>query len=371
MTNLQDLYTGHGQSPWLDDLRRDWLADGTLARWVERGVRGVTSNPSIFQKAMAAGSAYDEQFTELAKDGCSATRAYWAMVTTDVADALDLLRPLYHDSRGSDGYVSLELAPDLAHDTQASVEAARRLHTDLSRPNLLVKIPGTAAGVPAVRRMIAEGASINVTLIFSLQRYGEVMEAYLTGLEELEASDAGAGSLGRVHSVASFFVSRVDVEVDRRLEAIASPEALELRGRAAVAQAKLAYRSFCQVFSGERWAALAARGAHVQRPLWASTSTKNPSYPDTLYVDNLIGPDTVNTMPVTTLGAFEDHGTLGASAAEGADAAEALFDRLEAVGIDLDEVSRVLEDEGVAAFAKSFETGIDALEAKVAALAQR
>ncbi len=371
MTKIDELYDRQGQSPWLDDLRRDWLADGTLAQWVERGVRGVTSNPSIFQKAMAAGTAYDDQFAALAKDGCSAVRSYWAMATTDVADALDLMAPLHRDSGGADGFVSLELAPDLAHDTEGSVEAARRLHTDIARPNLLVKIPATDEGVPAVQRMIAQGSSINITLIFSLERYAEVMEAYLSGLEELVAHESGAASLARVHSVASFFISRVDVEIDRRLEAIGSPEALELRGRAAVAQAKLAYRAFRQTFSGPRWDALAAKGAQVQRPLWASTSTKSPDYPDTLYIDTLIGLDTVNTMPVATLEAFEDHGTLAASAEEGAEEAEALFARLAELGIDLDEVSRVLEDEGVAAFAKSFNQGIDALSEKAAALAER
>jgi transaldolase len=371
MTRIEDLYQQHQQSPWLDDLRRDWLLDGTLERWVGRGVRGVTSNPSIFQKAMAAGSAYDEQFAELAKGGCSATRAYWAMATTDVINALDMLRPLYQHSGGGDGFVSLELAPDLAHATEASVEAARRFHTDIARPNLLVKIPGTAEGVPAVRQMIAEGCSINVTLIFSLQRYAEVMEAYLSGLEELAGSDAGAASLPRVHSVASFFISRVDVEVDRRLNELGTPEALKLRGRAAVAQAKLAYRQFRQTFSGSRWEALAAKGARAQRPLWASTSTKNPDYPDTLYVDTLIGPDTVNTMPVATLEAFDDHGTVAATAEEGVEGAEELWDRLAAVGLDLDDVGRVLEDEGVAAFASSFDKGIDSLEEKASALAKR
>jgi transaldolase len=371
MTKLADLYDRHGQSPWLDDLRRDWLADGTLARWVERGVRGVTSNPSIFQKAMAAGSAYDEQFGRLAADGCSALRSYWAMATTDVADALDLFAPLYRQSGGGDGFVSLELAPDLAHDTEGSVEAALRFHSDIARPNLLVKIPATDEGVPAVRRLIARGASINITLIFSLERYAEVMEAYLAGLEELEAHEAGAASLSRVHSVASFFVSRVDVEIDRRLEAIGSPEALQLQGRAALSQAKLAYQAFRRTFSGPRWEALAAKGARVQRPLWASTSTKNPDYPDTLYVDTLIGADTVNTMPVATLEAFEDHGRAATTVEEGVEEAEALFARLEELGIDLGEVSRTLEDEGVAAFAKSFDQGIDALEEKAAALAPR
>ena len=371
MSTLHDLYQRCGQSPWLDDLRREWLTDGTLGRRIDQGVRGITSNPSILQKAMAAGSAYDEQFARLAEDGCSAARSYWAMAITDVSDALDLLRPLYGDSDGADGFVSLELAPALAHDTGGSVTAARRLHTDLARPNLLVKIPGTAEGVPAVRRMIAEGCSINVTLIFGLARYAEVMEAYLSGLEELVASEVGATSLRRVHSVASFFVSRVDTEVDRRLVAIASPEALALRGRAAVAQAKLAYRLFRSTFSGPRWEALAARGARVQRPLWASTSTKDPSLPDTLYVDSLIGPDTVTTMPVHTLEAFADHGTLERTVDAGLDEAEALWGRLAEVGVDVDGVAQVLEDEGVAAFAKAFDQGIDALATKARALASR
>ncbi|MBW3579441.1 MAG: transaldolase [Actinobacteria bacterium] len=371
MSTLSDLYHRYGQSPWLDDLRRSWLNDGTVERRVAQGVRGVTSNPSILQKAMAAGSAYDDQFAQLAKEGCSATRIYWAMAITDVADALDVLRPLYHESEGGDGFVSLELGPDLAHDTAGSIDAARRLHTDVARPNLLVKIPGTTEGVPAVRRMIGEGCSINVTLIFSLPRYADVMEAYLAGLEELAASDAGAASLHRVHSVASFFVSRVDTEVDRRLAAIGTPEARELQGRAAVAQAKLAYRLFRQTFSGPRWEALASRGARVQRPLWASTSTKDPSLPDTLYVDSLIAPDTVTTMPVATLDAFADHGTLARTADVGLDEAEDIWARLAEVGVDLDDVGRVLEDEGVAAFAKAFDQGISALEEKAAQLAAR
>ena len=369
MSTLSDLYHRYGQSPWLDDLRRNWLQDGTLERRIAEGVRGVTSNPSILQKAMAAGSAYDEQFAQLAKDGCSASRAYWAMATTDVVGALDLLRPLYHESGGGDGFVSLELGPDLAHDTAGSIDAARRFHTDIARPNLLVKIPGTSEGVPAVRQMIAEGCSINITLIFSLARYAEVIDAYLDGLEELAASDAGAASLPRVHSVASFFVSRVDTEVDRRLEAIGSPEALALRGRAAVAQAKLAYRLFCETFSGPRWEALAAKGARRQRPLWASTSTKNPDLPDTLYVDSLIAPDTVTTLPVATLDAFADHGRLARTADADLEEADAVWAELAEVGVDLDDVARVLEDEGIAAFAKAFDQGIAALDDKAGELA--
>jgi transaldolase len=371
MTKLHDLYAQQGQSPWVDDLRRDWLLDGTLDGWLDKGVRGVTSNPSIFQKAMAGGSFYDDQFARLVADGCSGARAYWALVKTDIADALDALRPLYDESEGTDGFVSLELAPALAHHTSASVGAALRFHTDLARPNLLVKIPGTAEGVPAVRTVIAEGGSVNVTLIFGLPRYAEVMEAYVSGLEELAASDTGAASLSRVHSVASFFVSRVDTEVDRRLEAIGSPEALALRGRAALAQAKLAYRLFRETFSGPRWEALAAKGARVQRPLWASTSTKNPDFPPTLYVDSLIGADTVNTMPSATLEAFEEHGTVAATVEEGLDEAETVFEGLQEVGVDIDDVGRVLEQEGVAAFAKAYDEAVATLEEKAAELDAR
>nr|MBA3303567.1 transaldolase [Acidimicrobiia bacterium] len=238
MTKLTDLCQGHGQSPWLDNLRRDWVRGGELARWIERGVRGVTSNPSIFQKAMSEGHAYDEQFAQLVGSGASATDAYWAMAKTDIAETLSLFAPLHETSGGGDGFVSLELAPDLAHETEGSAVAARRLHTELDAPNLLVKIPATAEGVPAVEQMIAEGRSINITLIFSLDRYAAVMEAYLAGLERCP------GDLGRVHSVASFFISRVDTEGDRRLDALGTPAALALRGRAAVAQAKLAHREF-------------------------------------------------------------------------------------------------------------------------------
>jgi transaldolase len=365
MTKLRPLHEEHGQSPWLDNLRRDWLVDGELARWVERGVRGVTSNPSIFQKAMSGGSAYDEQLAQLLAEGRTPTEAYWAMVSTDIEDTLALLRPVYDHSGGQDGFVSLELAPELARDTAASIAAARGFHEDLPHPNLLVKIPATDEGVPAVQRMIAEGRSINITLIFSLERYAEVMEAYLSGLEELAATSPER-DLGDVASVASFFISRVDVEVDRRLDALGTEEAAALKGKAAVAQGKLAYRLFRHTFAGPRWEALVARGARVQRPLWASTSTKDPSLPDTLYVDTLIGPDTVNTMPEATLEAFEEHGTLARTVDEGVDDAEAVFARLTELGIDTADVSRVLEDEGVAAFVKSFDELITTLEDKAA-----
>ena len=365
MTRLQDLYRQQGQSPWLDNLRRGWLTDGELARWVERGVRGLTSNPTIFQKAMAASDEYDEQLGDLAATGMSTDDAYWRLVIADIEAALRLLRPVHDDSDGVDGFVSVEVAPELARDTEATIAAARDLHQRIAEPNLFVKIPGTAEGVPAIRQMIAEGRSINVTLIFSLERYDEVIEAYLSGLE------AHDGDLSRIASVASFFVSRVDTEVDRRLEAIGSSEALALRGKAAVAQAQLAYAMFLERFRGPRWEALTARGARVQRPLWASTSTKNPTYKDTLYVDGLIGPNTVNTMPETTLEAFEDHGTLGRTVDADVAAAHATYDAIAAVGIDWDDVSRVLEDEGVAAFAKSFDEVLATLAARADELAGR
>ena len=366
MTKLHDLFDQQGQSPWLDNLRRDWLADGELGRWVEKGVRGITSNPSIFQKAMGSGTAYDEQLDRLLSEGCTVTDAYWAMVTTDIEDTLALLRPVYDESGGRDGFVSLELAPEMARDTHASIAAARGFHEAIDEPNLMIKIPATDEGIPAVQRMIAEGRSINITLIFSLDRYAAVIEAYLSGLEELAATEPER-DLGDVASVASFFISRVDVEIDKRLEAIGTDEARALKGKAAVAQAKLADRLFRSSFSGPRWEALVARGARVQRPLWASTSTKDPALPDTLYVDELIGPDTVNTMPEATLEAFEDHGVLAATVGRDADGADELLGRLAAIGIDLDDVSEVIESEGVDAFVKAFDGLIATLEEKVAA----
>lgn len=363
-TRLQRLYSEQDQSPWLDNLKRGWITSGELERWVERGVRGITSNPTIFQKAMATGDAYDAQLAELTSAGASTLDAYWAAVTKDISDALDILAPVHEASHGLDGYVSLELAPELARETEASTEAARHLHTTIARPNLYVKIPGTAEGLPAIQQMIAEGRSINVTLIFGLDRYAEVIEAYLAGLEAAE------GDLSGVSSVASFFVSRLDTEVDRRLEAIGSDEALALRGRAAVAQAQCAYQLFLDRFSGPRWEALAERGAQVQRPLWASTSTKNPEYRDTLYVDELIGPRSVNTMPDATLEAFEDHGTVERRVDADPDAARATLDRLAELGVDMADVTRVLEDEGVASFSKSFDELLGVLGDKAEQLRQ-
>jgi transaldolase len=351
-----------GQSPWLDNLRRGWLTSGELGRWVDRGIRGLTSNPSIFQKAISSGADYDAQFRSLIGEGVDVDTAYWDLVVEDIRGALALLRPVYDASDGVDGYVSIEVAPDLARDSAGTEAAARSLHERIAEPNLYVKIPGTAEGLAPIQAMIAEGRSINVTLIFGLDRYAEVMEAYLAGLEAAE------GDLSRIASVASFFISRVDTEVDRRLDEIGTPEALELKGRTAVAQAQVAYQRFLATFSGPRWDALVARGARVQRPLWASTSTKDPSYPDTLYVDTLIGPDTVNTMPEATIEAFADHGTVARTVDADPAGAQSVLERVTAVGVDLDDVGRVLEEQGVAAFTKSFDELIDALGTKAAEL---
>jgi transaldolase len=283
------------------------------------------------------------------------------MATADVTAALEIFHPLYEQSGAADGFVSLEVSPRLAYDTEGTIKDARTFHELIAMPNLLVKIPATEAGVPAIRQMISEGRNINVTLIFSLDRYNDVIEAYISGLEALNSS---GGDLSRVHSVASFFVSRVDTEVDRRLEGTGTEAALALRGKAAVAQAKLAYQLFLERFSGPRWEPLRAKGAHRQRPLWASTSTKNPAYPDLLYVDSLIGPDTVNTMPDATVAAFLDHGIVARTIDQGADQARADLDALKAAGIDMADVSARLEDEGVASFSKSYDELLQALEDK-------
>ena len=290
--------------------------------------------------------------------------AYWDLVVDDINHALAVLRPVYDASGGGDGFVSVEVAPSLAHDTDGTITAARGLHQRIDLPNVLVKIPATQEGVPAIRQMISEGRSINVTLIFSLSRYEAVIDAYLDGLEAYLAT--GATDLSKVASVASFFISRVDTEVDRRIEAAARGDdaLLALRGQAAVAQARLAYRLFTQKFSGPRWEALAARGAHVQRPLWASTSTKNPDYPDLAYVDTLIGPDTVNTMPDGTVADYLDHGTVARTVDADVPGAERVIASLAAAGIDMEEVAVVLESEGVASFAKSFDELMQSLADK-------
>ncbi len=368
MSKLQRLYAEYGQSPWLDNLTRGYLRHGTLARMVGDGIRGVTANPTILARAIDGSADYDEQFASLTSVGCPVDDAYWELVVTDITAALAVLRPVFDTAGGTDGFVSVEVAPELARDTRATIVAARALHQRIDEPNLFVKIPATPQGVPAVRAMTAEGRSINITLIFSLARYAEVIEAYQAGLETFTGN---GGNPSTVHSVASFFVSRVDTEVDRRLEAIGTDEALGLRGRAAIAQAKLAYRLFQQRFSGERWQRLAGLGAHRQRPLWASTSTKNPTYPDTRYVDELIGPDTVNTLPEPTIAAFEDHGSLARTLDTGVQEAAEVMRRLDTAGVDMDDVGLTLENEGVAGFHQSFQQILAGLAAKAHQLSRR
>jgi transaldolase len=373
VTRLNSLYNEGGQSAWIDNLQRSYVTTGRLAELIAEGVRGLTSNPTIMAKAIEAGNDYDEQFTESIGRHGDVLEAYWDLVVKDVTDALGLFRSVYDESGGGDGFVSIEVAPSLARDTTGTIAAARSLHERIDRPNVLVKIPATTEGLEAIRTMISEGRSINVTLIFSIDRYEAVMEAYLSGLEALVAA---GGDPSRVASVASFFVSRVDTEADRRLEAIAAedPEsarsvsARALRGKAAIAQARVAYQHFTRRFSGSRWDALAARGAKVQRPLWASTSTKNPNYPDLAYVETLIGPHTVNTMPEDTLLKFVDHGTVARTIDEDPERAEQVLTDLAALGVDIEDVAATLEAEGVTAFEKSFDEVADRLREKAARL---
>jgi transaldolase len=326
---------------------------------VAAGIRGMTANPTIFANAIEGSADYDEQFSRLISTGCSVEEAYWELVVTDVIDSCAVLRPVYEAADGTDGFVSVEVAPELARDTAATVAAARRLHERIAQPNLLVKIPATAEGVPAIEAMVAEGRNVNVTLIFSLSRYAEVIDAYLSGLE---AFAANGGDLAAVHGVASFFVSRVDIEVDSRLEARGGDEARALRGRAAVAQAKLAYRLFSERFSVERWERLAHHGANRQRPLWASVSAKNPADRDTRYVEELIGPDTVSTMPEATIAAFEDHGILARGIDTGMQEAAETMRRLGDVGVDMDDVGSSLERQGVERFHQSFQRILEVLD---------
>jgi transaldolase len=361
MSKLHDLYEQHGQSPWLDNLKRGWITSGELSSWVDRGVRGITSNPTIFAKAIEGGVEYDTQFRSLIHEGRSVEDSYWELVKADIEAALATLRPVYDGCDGCDGFVSVEVAPQLARDTEGTTESARGLWQQIDEPNLFVKIPGTAEGLPATRQCLREGININITLLFSLDRYGEVIDAFMTGLEQRLAD---GGDISRVASVASFFVSRVDTETDRRLEAIGTDDALALRGMAAVANAQLAYQLFLERIATPRWAALAAAGARVQRPLWASTSTKNPAYPDTLYVDNLIGPDTVDTMPDTTLEDFERRGTLARTVDADPEGARSVVARLAEVGVDLADVTKTLEEEGVASFSKSFDEVLSSLSSK-------
>jgi transaldolase len=356
----------HGQSVWVDSVSREWLETGELERMTrEDAVVGVTSNPTIFQKALAEGEWYDEQLREILPEESSDKEVFYRLAVQDIQDALDLLRPIWDEGNGQDGYVSMEVDPNLAYEQQATIEEAMRLHEWIDRPNLFVKIPATEPGLGAIEECIAHGRSINVTLIFSLQRHEEVAEAYIRGLERLV--EAG-GDPSRVASVASFFVSRVDTEADKRLGAIGTEQALALRGKLAVANAKLAYQNYERIFSGERWERLATAGASKQRCLWASTSTKNPEYRDVMYVEELIGPETVNTMPKETIEAFQDHGVVAETLERDVDAARRLLDELADVGVDYDDVVDTLEREGVQKFSDSFRELLDGIRAKRAQL---
>jgi transaldolase len=354
-TRLHQL-ADHGQSVWIDFLSRELLESGALARAVERdAVVGVTSNPTIFANALSAGDAYDEQIA--ASEG-DAKRIFLALAMRDVTTACDLLRPVWEQAEARDGYVSIEVDPNLADDTAATIAQATDFHKEIARPNLLVKIPATDAGVPAIEEMTARGFAINVTLIFSLTRHRQVAEAYVRGLERLVAS---GGDPSRVHSVASFFVSRVDTEADRRL---AEAGRDDLKGRLGLANAKLAYQQYKELFHGERWDHLAARGATSQRCLWASTSVKDPSLRDTLYVEELIGPETISTMPEETIRAFQDHGRLKLRLESDLDDAHYLFNKLYAAGVDYDGLVATLEREGIEKFVASIDRLLDQIRAK-------
>src|SRR6187551_291519 len=356
----------HGVSTWIDSLSREMLETGELARLMaDDAVVGVTSNPTIFQKALAEGDWYDDQLREAKKEIHEPVELFFTLALEDIRDACDLMRPVWDRTAGIDGYVSMEVDPRIAYDREAQFEQATRFHKEVDRPNLYVKIPGTEPGLGAIEDSIAAGRSINVTLIFSLERYAAVAEAYLRGLERLVA---GGGDPSAVNSVASFFVSRVDTEADRRLEEVGRTD---LQGRLAVANAKLAYEHWQQAFSGDRWAFLEGKGARSQRCLWASTSTKNPAYRDVLYVEELIGPEVVNTMPLETVLAFQDHGEVRDTLEEGLDEAHALFEELAAAGVDYDDVVATLEDEGVQKFSHSFDELRQGITDKLAVVAAR
>jgi transaldolase len=365
-SNLHKL-SALGQSVWLDYLSREILQTGKLERMMrDDAVVGVTSNPTIFQKALAEGDWYDELLREVVNSGETDPKELFLQLSShDINDACDLLRTVWDEGEGLDGYVSWEVDPTLAYDRDATVAEAKRLHEWIDKPNLYVKIPATEPGVAAIEEMIAQGKNINVTLIFSLQRHKEVMEAYIRGVERLVEH---GGDPSSVHSVASFFVSRVDTEADKRLDAIGG-DATKLKGKLAIANAKLAYQNFLDAFSGSRWEALEQRGATKQRCLWASTSTKNPEYHDVMYVEELIGPDTVNTMPEETIVAFQDHGNVAERLTQGIDEARKLFDDLRAAGIDYDDVSDTLEREGVEKFTDSLDQLKDGINAKRGELA--
>ncbi|WP_129309769.1 transaldolase [Streptomyces sp. L2] len=368
MTDALKRLSEEGVAIWLDDLSRKRITSGNLAELIDQQhVVGVTTNPTIFQKAISHGDGYEQQVSDLAARRVTVEEAIRMITTADVRDAADILRPVFDATDGQDGRVSIEVDPCLAHNTDATVAEAKQLAWLVDRPNALIKIPATEAGLPAISRTISHGISVNVTLIFSLQRYRAVMDAYLTGLEK--AKERGL-DLSRIHSVASFFVSRVDTEVDKRLDALGTDEAKALRGKAAIANARLAYQAYEEVFSSDRWNALENAGANKQRPLWASTGVKDPAYPDTMYVTDLVAPNTVNTMPEATLEATEDHGEITGDTVTGTyEQARADLDAVEKLGIAYDDVVKVLEDEGVEKFEASWEDLLKSTEAELKRLA--
>ncbi len=357
-----------GQSVWVDYLSRESIHGGHLQELIDNdAVVGATSNPSIFEKAMSTGDAYDAQIHALAAEGKDVEQTFWALAEQDISDACDLFKPVWESSEHRDGYVSLEVDPRLAYDTLETFREAMRLHTTLAKPNLMVKIPATKPGLAAIEDVIAKGHSINVTLIFSLERYAEVAESYVRGLERLVAE---GGDPAKLASVASFFVSRIDTEGDKRLDALDPAHRKDgLEGKLAIANARLAYAHYLEVFSGPRWEYLVSKGATPQRVLWASTSTKNPAYPDTLYVDELIGPDTVNTMPEETIEAYQDHGAPQPRLQSGLEEAHRLFADLREAGVDYDDLTDTLEREGVEKFSSAFEDLLQTLSGKRESLA--
>jgi transaldolase len=368
MTDALKRLSDEGVAIWLDDMSRKRITSGNLAELIDQQhVVGATTNPSIFQKAISQGDGYDGQVTDLAVRKLTPDEALRMITTADVRDAADIFRPVFDATDGRDGRVSIEVDPRLAHHTKATIAEAKQLAWLVDRPNTLIKIPATKAGLPAIADVTSRGISVNITLIFSLERYGEVMDAYLTGLEKARANGL---DVSQIHSVASFFVSRVDTEIDKRLEKIGSGEAKALKGKAAVANARLAYQAYEEVFSSDRWLALEKYGANKQRPLWASTGVKDPAYPDTLYVTELVAPNTVNTMPEATLDATADHGEVTGDTIRGTyEQSRAELDAIEALGVSYDDVVQVLEDEGVEKFEAAWNELLDSTKAELERLA--
>jgi transaldolase len=347
-----------GQAPWVDEISREDIKNGGLERMIEDGIVGVTSNPAIFQKAIANSDLYDEQLQDLARREDDPKEIFWEIARTDIQDACDIFMPVYERTGGQDGFISLEVQPDIAHDSQATIDEATRLHEMVERPNLFVKIPATLPGLVAIEEMIALGKSINVTLIFSRERYREVVRAYIRGIQRLVES---GGDPSGVRSVASFFVSRIDTEADKRLEELGADD---LKGKLAIANARLAYQIYKEVFGGSRWRTLEERGANGQRLLWASTSTKNPDYPDVMYPENLVGPETVDTMPKSTIQAVMDHAEIRPTLEEGVEEARELLKRLREAGLDYEDVTDVLETEGIQKFADPFNELLEEIKNK-------